>query len=515
MSKINKNIISNFVMQAILLLTQLGLLPFYIKYFGIESYALIGLYIALQAVFVFFDLGMSTTINQVLANQMGKNEKNVQAINVLYTFEKVYWAIGIIIFCIIYFILPWITSHWIGHGAYSVYELKSNLIFISLLVVIRFPLSFYVGAMNGLQKQYTMNVVLIVSEILKFAIIIILVLFVSKNVSIYFLVNIFLIILVLFVLRNIIYRSLGANIKGKFNIAIIKENWKFSLGVSFVSLFAILISQADKFILGKMVSIEQFSYYALAFTIASLPSKIYCSIASAFYPALVTCKSQQDQEKLISTYHKANQMISILTIPIVLAALFFTPQLLNLWFGDIERVAILTPLVRFLLVGFTMNGFLLMPYYLQLVHQWTSLLILKNVVAFILLFPLQYYAIKNFGAIGASWIYCLLFVLFLIFEIPIMHSRILVKEMNYFYLKDIGIFVGISFVVSSIMFLLAQYFDLSLMGIIILCIIFIPSQIILLNKLSSEQPLLSFINLDFFKFCGFKNKENNKPMLSK
>lgn len=480
-----------------LLLTQLFLLPFYVNILGVESYALIGIYIALQAVFVMFDLGMSTTVNQALADMLADDQKKDKSNNLLWTFELIYWILGLIIFVVVYFLLPVITDQWIGQSGYDVEDLRSQVLFIALLVVVRFPLSFYTGAMNGLQLQYKMNFILIVFELVKFASIILFVLYVSKSVSIYFLVNIFLSLVSILILRSAIYRSIGNSTRPVFDKSVIREHWRFSLGVCFISLAAILASQSDKFVLGKMVSMTEFSFYTLAFTIASIPSKIYSSVASAFYPALVTEKSKNQLDSMINVYHKACQMISILTVPVVMMVIAFMPQLLELWFGNNEKAEILTPLVRVLLIGFTLNGFVTMPYYIQLVHKWTRLSIVKNLIALIVLLPALYYAIQYFGIMGACWIWSFLNAMYFAFEVPIMHTRILKDEQFKYYIQDIGLILVCGMVCSLGLYLFVQYVDMPIYVLMLMFVVFIPAQIVLLNWISTEKPLNSF--LKYFK----------------
>ncbi len=477
-------------MQFVMLASQMFLLPFYVKILGIESYALIGIYMSLQGIFVMFDLGMSTTVNQELAKLLAQKNLKRKALDLLHTFEWVYWLIAFVIFFIAYYSFPFITSNWAVNSSYSSDQLNSNLFLISILIVLRFPISFYTGALNGMQKQYQMNIIAFVLEIIKFGLIVTSILFFYKNIEVFFLANILISFLQIIFLRKIILNNLSIkNYRSKFDYYFIQVNWKFSLGISLISIAAIAVSQSDKLILGKMLSMKEFSYYALGFSIASIPSRIYGSIASAFYPQLVHEKALEREDLLKATYHKSCQFISVLIIPMVVMACVFMPELLNIWFGSGETTAILTPIVRILMIGFALNGFVTMPYYLQLVHRWTKLSIYKNIVAIILLIPTLYFSILKFGIIGACWIWLILNLLYFIFEIPIMHSRIMKDEKMKYYLEDIGKFLIVSLLFTTVIFTATTFFILPIYFLFAILVITGIVQIFLLNKISSENPL--------------------------
>ena len=67
MSVIKQNIIANFGGKAWQALMSLAFVPLYIKFMGIESYGLVGIFASLLALFGLLDMGLSTTLNRELA----------------------------------------------------------------------------------------------------------------------------------------------------------------------------------------------------------------------------------------------------------------------------------------------------------------------------------------------------------------------------------------------------------------------------------------------------------------
>jgi hypothetical protein len=65
------------------------------------------------------------------------------------------------------------------------------------------------------------------------------------------------------------------------------------------------------------------------------------------------------------------------------------------------------------------------------------LAIYKNIVAVVLLVPLMVWMVQMYQGIGAAWVWIILNLGYLIFEIPIMHRRLLKGEMSKWYSRDV------------------------------------------------------------------------------
>src|SRR5262249_30491893 len=66
--------------------------PLYIKILSVEAYGLVGLFTALQSVFLLLDLGLSTAASRELARLAAQDGADQQRRNLVRTLEVVYWA---------------------------------------------------------------------------------------------------------------------------------------------------------------------------------------------------------------------------------------------------------------------------------------------------------------------------------------------------------------------------------------------------------------------------------------
>jgi hypothetical protein len=78
-----------------------------------------------------------------------------------------------------------------------------------------------------------------------------------------------------------------------------------------------------------------------------------------------------------------------------------------------------------------------MPYGLQIASGWTSLSVIKNIVAVAIVVPALFFSVHHFGMIGAAGVWASLNVGYLIFEIPIMHRRLLKHALASWYARGL------------------------------------------------------------------------------
>jgi O-antigen/teichoic acid export membrane protein len=102
-----------------------------------------------------------------------------------------------------------------------------------------------------------------------------------------------------------------------------------------------------------------------------------------------------------------------------------------------------------LTIGNMFLGLMVLPLALQLAFGWTKLSLYKNAVALIVFVPAMFFMVTRFGAVGAAAVWIMLTAGYVMFEIPIMHMRVLPHEKSKWYLHDVGIPVLVSVLVAG------------------------------------------------------------------
>jgi len=216
--------------------------------------------------------------------------------------------------------------------------------------------------------------------------------------------------------------------KAFFQKQLLKNVWKFAAGMSGIAVMSIILTQMDKVILSRMLSLEMFGYYTLAGSVAMALGFVFTPVFSAVYPMFTQSVSINDQEGRKRLYHKSCQFMSVLVLPAATVVAFFSHEIILLWQRNQTTAQETYILVSILICGAALNGLMNLPYALQLASGWTRLSFFKSMIFTVLLVPLIIYATVNYGAVGAASVWVILNMCSIIFEIPIMHLRLLRKE---------------------------------------------------------------------------------------
>jgi O-antigen/teichoic acid export membrane protein len=305
-------------------------------------------------------------------------------------------------------------------------------------IALQMPVGFYSGGLMGLQRQVLLNAINIVIYTLRGAGAWLVLWLVSPTIQAYFLWQIVVSIINTFLLAMFLKRRLrfGDN-KAFFQKQLLKGIWKFAAGMSGIAILSVILTQMDKVILTRILSLEMFGYYTLAGSVAMALGFVFTPVFSAVYPMFTQSVSLNNQEDLKRLYHKSCQFMSVLVLPAATIVALFSHEILLLWTQNATTAQETHLLVSILICGTALNGLMYFPYALQLASGWTSLSFFKNVIAVILLAPLIIFMALRYGAAGAASVWLILNIGYVFFEIPIMHRRLLRNEKWRWYLQDV------------------------------------------------------------------------------
>ena len=438
MDLLKKNITANFAGSIWQALMSFIFIPLYIKFTGIESWGLIGIFVTLQAMSSILDLGMSNTLNREMARLSALKDREREMRNLVRTLEMLYWGIAAFVGITIVSLSPFIAHHWIKASQLSPKTIEQAFLLMGIAIALQMPVGFYSGGLMGLQRQVLLNAINIVTNTLRGIGAVLLLWLVSPTIQAYFLWQIVVSIINILFLAMFLKRRLSfAGNTAVFQKQLLKGIWRFAAGMSGIAILGVILTQMDKVILSRMLSLEMFGYYTLASSVAMSLGFLFTPIFSSIYPQFTQLVITDDQEGLKRLYHKGCQFMSVMVLPAAIVTALFSNEILLLWTQDPITADKSHLLVSILICGTAINGIMYFPYALQLAFGWTSLSFFKNVIAVILVVPLIIYMAAHYGAIGAASIWVVLNMGFVFFEIPIMHRRLLRKEKWRWYLQDV------------------------------------------------------------------------------
>lgn len=462
MANIKLNVVANLAGRGWSSLMNIVFVPFYIKLMGIEAYGLVGFFATLTSIFYLLDFGFSTTLNREIAILSDNNRNDELIGNTTRSFEIVYWSISISIFIITFLLAPLVAHYWVNPEHLSVKEVENAIRMMGFVIALRFPFALYSGGMMGLQRQVALNIVVIFQGTIRGVGVVLILWLVSPTIQAFFVFHAILSLIetvfIMFLLwRNIPYRFT----KARFSFDILKRIARFAGGLSGIGITGMLLSQIDKIILSKFVTLDIFGYYSLASTVATgLLSLVSYPVYNAVFPRLSQLLNHDPANTLSVFYHKSCQLVSALMIPICIVVISFSKEILYLWTMDKDIADNASVITSLLLTGALFNGFMHIPIALQISGGKTNLILYYNIFAVAITTPTLIILSSKYGAIGAAITYILINFFYIIINLPLMHRHFLIKEKSSWFLYDTGLPLLVGIITTASISLLSQKLSL-------------------------------------------------------
>lgn len=309
----------------------------------------------------------------------------------------------------------------------------------------------------GLQHLVLLNVINCGFSTLRGAFAVVILWLVSPTIRAYFIWQIVISFLNLLVLRLFLWKKLPAcDSQPEFRRGLLSGIWRFAAGMSGISIAVVIITNLDKLILSRMLSLENLGYYMFASIFPAGIARVFSPVIHSISPRMTQLIARNDFSELTSLYHKSCQFIASIILPISSVVVFFSYEIVALWTQNQITAEKTWLIISILTLGSAFNVLMGMPYVLQLSFGWTKLSLIKTILALILLVPLIFSLTGRFGPVGAAIAWLVMNLGNFIFEIPFMHSRILRSEMWKWYIHDVGLpFVGVFLVSGTVKLLFA------------------------------------------------------------
>jgi O-antigen/teichoic acid export membrane protein len=457
----------------------LGLIcaPIYLRTLGLAPYGLIGLWLALEAATLLVDMGITSTIVRELAVCTSSRERSAEARDLVLTLEIIYWGIGLAIGATVLFAGRAIAAHWVKSAHLSPSTISNTISMIALLMVARWPLSFYYGGLQGLERQVflggfngTLGVVRHLSSV-------IVVLFVDPSILAYFTCQIVIAVIQTISLRTILWHWLPKSPNyARFRMSVLKRVSSFALGIGAIGVVSYILGDLDKLIVSGLVPLEAFGIYTLAWRIANSLSLLSSPLFNATFPALSRLASTNDSEGLKRLYHRICQASAVLIFPLAVVFLAYSRMIIWLWTGNSAIAASTAGVASVLVAGTAINCSIgTMSYGLQLAKGWTAPGFYTNLVMTLISVPLLFYLTRRFGLVGAASVWLAINLSYPFTIIRYVHQRLWSGEHRVWYLRDVAIplsgcslsvFVCRIFLTDQISFRLSAFVTLAVAAIV-------------------------------------------------
>lgn len=435
-----RNIIANMVGKAWMMAMSFAFVPVYVHLLGIESYGIIGFYATLMVVFSVLDLGLSATLNRELARRSAMPDEHEAMADIVRTLELFYWAIGLAIGATVFVLAPYLARHWLHAGSVPIVTVERVIRLIGVTMALQWPTGLYGGGITGLQRFVWANMKDIGLSTLRGLGGIAVLLFVSLTLEAYFIWQLLTTALNVYLMARLLWRALPPRERRpRVDLGIFRSLWRFSAGMTGISLFAIVVQQADKVLLSMMLPLAVYAKYMIGTGLAVAAGTIASMVLPTLYPRLNQAVAVQPRDQLIHTYHRCCQLTTASIVPIAVTVACFPFEIILFWTHNLDVASAAAPITRFLVIGTAFTILAQMPYVVQLASGSTKASLFANAIYAMLIVPCVYILAKNFGAVGAAFATPLLAGIQLLVLSTYLHHKFLPGINARWLLQDIGI----------------------------------------------------------------------------
>ncbi|MDP1718540.1 MAG: hypothetical protein Q8L40_10735, partial [Burkholderiales bacterium] len=147
MVRVKTNVIANLIGQGWAALLQIALVPFYLHFLGVESYALISFYVMLITSVQIFDLGLAQTLNRELARLSANPQGAAEMRDLVRSMEVFYWGVVIAVCVALALLMPMIARHGMSPTQIDPNSLRNVLYMMVIVVMLNWPANLYLSGL--------------------------------------------------------------------------------------------------------------------------------------------------------------------------------------------------------------------------------------------------------------------------------------------------------------------------------------------------------------------------------
>jgi O-antigen/teichoic acid export membrane protein len=428
---LKRNILSNYLGQGWAAFMGLAFVPLYIRFLGIEAWGLVGFMAMLQTWMALLDMGLSPALSREMSRFKAGATNEIYIRSLVRAMEVIYFVAATTVAVLFWIGSKWISEDWLSSSRIPTRVVETAIQIIGLVIAMRMVEQVYRSALQGLQKQVWINVLQALIATIRWGGAAIALMYLGAGIKEFFLWQVAASMLSAICLAIKFYSVLPGNEKrgqAVFNWKSINMLRNSIGGLGVVAFLSIFLTQTDKLILSKLISLEDFGYYTIATTITAGLYLIVTPLVSGLSPHLTELVARNKIDEVVKEYHRYSEYMSTLLMPVALVLSIFSESVLFVWTGNLVLAQKTAPLLTVLSLGTMCNGLMNIPYATQVAYGWTKLAIKLNLIALILIIPLIFTLVDQFGAIGGAFSWLILNAGYLIFGINLMHKEILVNE---------------------------------------------------------------------------------------
>lgn len=427
--QLKHNIFANYLSTIYVTVVGIVILPLYIRYMGAEAYGLVGFFTMLQAMFALLDLGLTPTISRETARNKAGVTTSQEYRGLVRALSIIFAIIALVGGGLLFSLSSTISGDWLNIEKLPLAEVVFSLQVMSISVALRWMGGLYRGVVTGNEKIVWLSGFNAFLATLRFIIVLPVMFYFGANITVFFLYQLIIAALELMVLvtkaRSLLpLLSSEQKLKLGWTLAPVRPLIRFSLSIALTSSIWVFVTQTDKIIISKLLTLTEYGYFTLAVLVAGGIHLLASPVGVALRPRLANLFAEGKDEELLSLYNASTQFVAIIVSSAVATVVLFAPHILFVWTGSKEISDIVADTLVLYTIGYGMQALGAFPFYLQFAVGKLRLHVIGSVLFALILIPSILYLVSAYGMIGAGWAWLLCNSVFFVFWVPIIHHSL-------------------------------------------------------------------------------------------
>ena len=440
---IKNNIIANYIGQAYRAVIGIIMMPLYLSYLGTEGFGLIGFYIMLQSWMQLLDIGMKPTLARESARYKAGAITALDLRRSLRTLEVVFVIIGSLITLSTIFASDLISRSWLNVENLDLATVSFSVSIMGIVVGIRWVSNLYNGVVSGLERQVWLNSYGVIFATIRFVAVLVHFELFGASLEVFFIYQLVTSVIEGLVIIVFAYKNIAkVNEKVSYSFKVLKGILKLSIGIAFGSVIWIVVTQVDKLILSKSISLVDYGYFSLAIVISNGLLVIGTSIGAAIMPRMTIYSEKGNSERLERLYFLSVEAVLVIVIPISSMLIFYGSNILYFWTGDVLVSEKSSEIMKWYVLGNVMVSMGAFAYYLQYAKGNFKLHIIGNIIYAIMLIPAQVYIATYFGPVYTGILWFIANFLIVTLWLGVIHKKYLPNKHLLWLWSNLRIFLG-------------------------------------------------------------------------
>lgn len=423
---VKADILTSYAVQAYVGLIGVVLMPIYLRHLGVEAFGLVGLSLTLQALVQLLDLGLAPSLSRQMSLYRAGvlDGKSLRA-----RLRSLEWILGALAASALLGIAlsrSWVAREWLQVGRLSVGDVSSCLLAMMVAACARWLAGIYRSGLAGLERQRLVNASLAAFASLRFVGVLPLLVYWSIPPLGFFTYQALVGVCELVGLAALLYRGLPPGASPRLpDAASLRQILPTAGAMAFMSAVWIAVTQMDRVVLSRTLTLEAFGHYSIAVIAAGSVMMLVPPLHQVLQPRMTILVAQARRADLMRLYGTATQICSVAVSALGGGLAIFAQPVLWAWTGDVTVTTAAASILFWYSLANAVIALLVLPFMLQFAHGYLRLHVLGNIVLLVTLLPALIAVALHYGAQGTGMVIFAANVFFLLLWVPLAHRKLM------------------------------------------------------------------------------------------